>query len=104
MASSLGPSLAGMRWVSSVRGRDARPDAARVAGVAGEVLESSDLPLALLPHGVVVVQALDQPLDPVPDLKRGMGSRRSGEGADVLDGGPMALRNPVRAFGSAHGC
>ena len=72
--------------------RRSRPDAARVARVAGELLEARDLPLALHPHRVAGGQPVDQALDPVADLEREVGRRRTGEGANVLDRDPMPPR------------
>src|SRR5512132_1440596 len=52
----------------------------RVSAVLGEVLEPRNLQFALAPHRVVLRKPLDQPLDPVADLK-----------GEVRRGGPRPL-------------
>jgi len=59
--------------------------ASRLARVLGERVQPFDLALALDPRRLSGGKRGDQALDPVADLKREVGGRRAGEGADVVD-------------------
>src|SRR5581483_978647 len=75
---------------------------ARVAGVRGELGEALDLALALDPRGVVRREALDQAPDAVADLKREVGGRGPGEGANVVDRDLPRPGDAVWSLGFAH--
>jgi hypothetical protein len=53
--------------------------------VARKLGQALDLALALDSRGVIGVERLDQPLDPVTDLKREVGSRRACQRPHVFD-------------------
>src|SRR5215212_5045896 len=75
---------------------------ARLAAVLGELLEASDLLLALDPRRVAGRQRLDQAADAVADLQREVGRDGAGEGADVLDGDLLRLPQQLGVLGLAH--